>query len=244
MIYLRHDSGDKGLEAQTKEGQERRDPTTNRYAHGRESTEERQDSEKQGDDHEGEHEPRHQEVVVGTGMVRSSFPIPQEEAVDLLNESRRNIDSSVEVPVTRGVEGKVGIVFTAVTLTIRGDCTEVPKRPSRRCWSARDGTGIGFQEVDDVGWVRIPHTSQEGQPHQEEARGHKEPAPKAPKRSYSEKSSVCFERNVSGREAVLPSMVWVVQQDLVGCIETNEKTPTGSTDAFNIQLQITKQLCR
>lgn len=63
-------------------------------------------------------------------MVRSSSSF-LEEAVDLLNEPWRNIDRSVEVPMTRGIEGKVGIVLSAVTLTVWGDGTEVPKRPSR-----------------------------------------------------------------------------------------------------------------
>ena len=46
--------------------QEAREPTPNPDAHGSESSEEGNHTKEQGDDHEGEHEPGHQEVVVGT----------------------------------------------------------------------------------------------------------------------------------------------------------------------------------
>lgn len=55
--------------------QESREPAANPHAHGSESTEPGDHTKEQGDDHEGEHEPGHQEVVVGAAnTVRSGRP--------------------------------------------------------------------------------------------------------------------------------------------------------------------------
>lgn len=129
--------------------QEAREPTPNPDAHGSESSEEGNHTKEQGDDHEGEHEPGHQEVVVGT------------------NELVRDVDFSTEVPGTRRVKGERRAVSWAIHLAVH-DRTHIPKRPSRQNRSTRDGTGIGLQEVYDVQRIRISCTTQERQKHQQE----------------------------------------------------------------------------
>lgn len=79
----------------------------------------------------------------------------------------RNVDGSTEVPVTWRVKGKRRSVPWAIHLAVH-DRTHVPKRPSRQGRSTRDGTGIGFEKVDDVQRIRISCTTQERQKHQQE----------------------------------------------------------------------------
>lgn len=159
-----HQGSDQSLEEQGEMDQESREPTANPHAHGRESSEEGDHTKEQGDDHEGEHEPGHQEVVVGT------------------DELVRNIDGSTKVPVTRRVKGERRSVPWAIHLAV-DDRTHVPKRPSRQSRSTRNGTGVGFEKVDDVQRIRISCTTQERQEHQQERRGCEEQAQEAQCRS-------------------------------------------------------------
>lgn len=164
--------------------QESREPTANPHAHGRESSEEGDHTKEQGDDHEGEHEPGHQEVVVRTANCQLCVQrsLQKGNISHLPDELVRNIDGSIKVPVTRRVKGERRSVPWAIHLAV-DDRTHIPKRPSRQSRSTRNGTGVGFEKVDDVQRIRISCTTQERQEHQQEGRGCEEQAQEAQCRS-------------------------------------------------------------
>lgn len=65
LRHIRHKTGGDDLEGQTEPGQETRQVAGDARAHGQQASEEREHGEEQADDEEGEHEPRHQEIVLG-----------------------------------------------------------------------------------------------------------------------------------------------------------------------------------
>jgi len=99
--------------------------------------------------------------------------------VDLLiNESRRDIDGGAEVPVARGVKGKVGGIRSTVILAINNRA-KIPESPSGYRRSAWDVACGSFEEIDSVQRVAVSCASQECKPHQQKAGGHPEEACKA-----------------------------------------------------------------
>lgn len=65
-LHIRHKAGSDCLEGKAQPREETRQVATKARAHGQQAREEGESGEEEADDDEGEHEPRRQEVVVGS----------------------------------------------------------------------------------------------------------------------------------------------------------------------------------
>lgn len=181
--HIRHETGCDNLESQGEPGQEARQIAGDASAHGQEASEEGAHGKEQPNDDEGEHEPRHQEVVLGARLIRLAQAHRRCFRGNILDELIRNILSRVEVTVAWGIEGEVRVRFPAVILPASSDPAEVPECPARERRCAGYIPGVGLEEVDLIERRGVATTGQKSQENQQDGACHKEQAHKAQRRS-------------------------------------------------------------
>lgn len=72
---------------------------------------------------------------------------------------------SPEIPL--GIKGIGGMDFGACIMAIH-DAADVPKSPSRGGGGGAETGGVGFEEVEFVGWILVDGAAEEGQEDEED----------------------------------------------------------------------------
>lgn len=189
---VRHEAGSDNLEGQCKPCQETGDVAADAGAHSQQTREEREHSEEQSDDDEGEHEPRGQVVVLRSMDIVSTRSDIVKANVNIPNKLRGHISSGAKVVRVRRVEGEVWVRLAADTPAIARHSTDLPERPARRGRGAWDVARVGLEEVDLVQRVGIASTTQQCEEDQQDGTGHEEQADEAQRHSYRCPISILF----------------------------------------------------
>lgn len=92
------------------------------------------------------------------------------------NESRRDVDMGIKVPVARGIKGVVGVRLPTFIVSLAVHCAQIPVCPSGQGWCARDVARGSFKPVNPVQRVRVPCSSEKSEEHQQKGAGCKEKA--------------------------------------------------------------------